>query len=294
MLLIGIAASSSFQTNRDVHAGAGGERRGRRPHRHLRAADGRRRPNAHRLRRRARRRGGTASASRCIPSRRYFRPTGVGDGDDRQLLRRRGDQRGRAEGRRRQRLLDRGAAGHHRRCRRRVRAADEGFRACVSGAPGTPPQCRAVSRLMRAAAANPRLRPAALAQIDSLQAATARAAGAELPGRRRAGDLPRHRRPARHLDLDRRPDRPDRRADRALARPRRPPPAGGRHRVRGAEGSQVPRDPRRRARPRRRQALRRGLRPARRRAAQGGGRDPRPGGNGNGAAARSAERVAKR
>jgi cytochrome c-type biogenesis protein CcmF len=57
--------------------------------------------------------------------------------------------------------------------RRRVRAADRGFRACVGGAPGTPPQCRAVSRLMRAAAANPRLVPVASAQIDRLQAATA-------------------------------------------------------------------------------------------------------------------------
>jgi cytochrome c-type biogenesis protein CcmF len=54
-----------------------------------------------------------------------------------------------------------------------ARAADEGFRACVRGAPGTPPQCRAVSRLMQAAAANPSLRPVALAQIESLQEATA-------------------------------------------------------------------------------------------------------------------------
>jgi cytochrome c-type biogenesis protein CcmF len=57
---------------------------------------------------------------------------------------------------------------------RNARAADAGFEACVSGAPGTPPQCKAVSRLMRAAAANPRLRPLALAQIESLQTATAR------------------------------------------------------------------------------------------------------------------------
>ena len=42
---------------------------------------------------------------------------------------------------------------------RHARAADEGFEACVGGGPGTPPQCRAVSQLMRAAAANPRLRP---------------------------------------------------------------------------------------------------------------------------------------
>jgi hypothetical protein len=57
--------------------------------------------------------------------------------------------------------------------RRRVRAADRGFNACVRGAPGTPPQCRALSGLMKAAAASPRLRPVALAQIDRLQFATA-------------------------------------------------------------------------------------------------------------------------
>ena len=56
---------------------------------------------------------------------------------------------------------------------RQVRAADKGFKACVSGAPGTPPQCKALAAMMRAAAADPRLRPAALAQIDSLQLATA-------------------------------------------------------------------------------------------------------------------------
>jgi cytochrome c-type biogenesis protein CcmF len=57
---------------------------------------------------------------------------------------------------------------------RHARAADLGFKACVSGAPGTPPQCRALSALMRAAAANPRLRAAALTQIDGLQVATAK------------------------------------------------------------------------------------------------------------------------
>ncbi len=57
---------------------------------------------------------------------------------------------------------------------RRARAADLGFKACVSGAPGTPPQCKAVGAMMRAAAANPSLRPAALAQISTLQEATAK------------------------------------------------------------------------------------------------------------------------
>jgi cytochrome c-type biogenesis protein CcmF len=56
---------------------------------------------------------------------------------------------------------------------RRVRAADKGFEACLGGAPGTPPQCDAVAATMRAAAANPSLRPAALALISRLQARTA-------------------------------------------------------------------------------------------------------------------------
>jgi len=56
---------------------------------------------------------------------------------------------------------------------RRVRAADAGFRTCIRGGPGTPPQCKALSASMRAAAANPALRSAALTQIASIQTATA-------------------------------------------------------------------------------------------------------------------------
>jgi hypothetical protein len=56
---------------------------------------------------------------------------------------------------------------------RRVRAADQGFRACLRGAPGTPSQCKALATSMRAAAANPALQPAALTQIASIQTATA-------------------------------------------------------------------------------------------------------------------------
>jgi cytochrome c-type biogenesis protein CcmF len=55
-----------------------------------------------------------------------------------------------------------------------ARAADKGFKACMRGAAGTPPQCGAVAAMMRAAATNPRLMPAALAQIESLQVATAK------------------------------------------------------------------------------------------------------------------------
>jgi len=57
---------------------------------------------------------------------------------------------------------------------RGAKAADAGFKACIGGAPGTPPQCKAVGRLMRAAAVNPRLRPLALRQIEGLQLATAK------------------------------------------------------------------------------------------------------------------------
>jgi cytochrome c-type biogenesis protein CcmF len=56
---------------------------------------------------------------------------------------------------------------------RRVRAAEKGFAACIQGAPGTPEQCKALGAVMRAAAANPRLRPEALAQISQLQLLTA-------------------------------------------------------------------------------------------------------------------------
>ena len=55
----------------------------------------------------------------------------------------------------------------------RVRAADKGFEACVRADPGTPPECKAVAAMMRGAAANPSLRPAALGQIAKLQSLAA-------------------------------------------------------------------------------------------------------------------------
>jgi cytochrome c-type biogenesis protein CcmF len=57
---------------------------------------------------------------------------------------------------------------------RHARAADEEFGKCVRGASGVPPQCRAFGAAMQAALANPRLRPQALARIEQLQLATAR------------------------------------------------------------------------------------------------------------------------
>jgi len=52
---------------------------------------------------------------------------------------------------------------------RRARLADKGFEACVKGEPGTPEQCKALGALMRAAAANPALRDGALEQVTKLQ-----------------------------------------------------------------------------------------------------------------------------
>ncbi|HMI80499.1 MAG TPA: cytochrome c-type biogenesis CcmF C-terminal domain-containing protein [Solirubrobacterales bacterium] len=52
---------------------------------------------------------------------------------------------------------------------RRVRAADQGFRACIQGAPGTPEQCKALRALMLAAQSNPSLQAGALEQITKLQ-----------------------------------------------------------------------------------------------------------------------------
>jgi len=56
---------------------------------------------------------------------------------------------------------------------RRVRGADQGFKQCLRGAPGTPPQCRSLAGMMLAARDNPRLRPAALETIGTLQAKSA-------------------------------------------------------------------------------------------------------------------------
>ncbi len=52
---------------------------------------------------------------------------------------------------------------------RRVRAADKGFEACLAADAGAPPQCEALAAMMRAALADPSLQPAALEQIAKLQ-----------------------------------------------------------------------------------------------------------------------------
>ncbi|HEX3042991.1 MAG TPA: cytochrome c-type biogenesis CcmF C-terminal domain-containing protein [Solirubrobacterales bacterium] len=52
---------------------------------------------------------------------------------------------------------------------RGVRLADKGFQACVSGAPGTPPQCKALGALMRASVGSPTREAQALEQITKLE-----------------------------------------------------------------------------------------------------------------------------
>jgi cytochrome c-type biogenesis protein CcmF len=182
VLLVGIAASSSFQTKRDVSLRPG-ERT---------VVEGREityvRPTVE-VQDNALAFGAVLAVSEgdrryvVRPSRRYFRPTGVEAGPLRSFF----DGEATSEvGLEAGFLRDFWAsvAPDISGVRRRASAADRGFRACMGGAPGSPPQCRALARLMRASAADPRLRPLALAQIEALQSATAeRLAGSYLDDR---------------------------------------------------------------------------------------------------------------
>ncbi|HEX7244341.1 MAG TPA: heme lyase CcmF/NrfE family subunit [Solirubrobacterales bacterium] len=171
VLLIGIAASSSFQTNRDVELRPGESA----------TIDGRTvtyvRPTAAADPDKitfgavlAVRDGGKRYVLR--PSQRFYRPTGVPIGTIGSNFE--GEQTSEVG-------LWAGFGSDFwtavrpdvTAVKRRVRAADRGFRACVSGGPGAPPQCRALAAMMRAAAANPALMPAASQQIGALQLATA-------------------------------------------------------------------------------------------------------------------------
>jgi cytochrome c-type biogenesis protein CcmF len=172
VLLIGIAASSSFQTNRDVTLRPGQSA----------VVDGREityvRPtvevDAEKFTfgqvLRVQRDGEYVTTLR--PSRRFFRPTGQGPGRISSFFA--GEATSEVG-------LRAGLGGDLwvasqpdvGGVQRRARAADRGFEACVGGAPGTPRQCKAVGTLMRAAAADPSLQPAALAQLTKLQDLTA-------------------------------------------------------------------------------------------------------------------------
>jgi cytochrome c-type biogenesis protein CcmF len=172
VLLIGIAASSSFQTNRDVRLAPGESA----------VVDGRKvtyvRPTAS-VDRLAFTAGavlrveGDGQAFTLHPTRRFYRPTGGGTGTIADYF---GGESDSDIGLKAGVWNDFWTAMQPSivAVQRQARAADQGFRECVRGGPGTPPQCRAVAALMRAALANPRLRPAALAQLEALQMATAR------------------------------------------------------------------------------------------------------------------------
>ena len=136
--------------------------------------------------------------------------------DDPQLLRRRGDQRGRPPRRCRERPLDLGRAQHH--------------RGQAPGAGVGPRLPRMRPRRARDAAAVPGGLAADAGGGGPAHAAAGRGrpdpepAGGDRPAprpelrdRRRPGHLPGDRRPAGHLDVDRRADRPRRRPDRDLA-----------------------------------------------------------------------------
>ncbi len=171
VLLIGVAASSSFQTNRDVNLAPGESAE----------IDGRtvtyERPTVS-IDREAFSFGAALRVEQdgrsfaLHPERRYFRPTGVQGGTissffEGEATSEVGLKAGLADDFWVAVNPDIGGV------QAQVRRADRGFRACVGGEPGSPPECRVLAGLMRAAAANPSLRPRALAQIDRLQAATA-------------------------------------------------------------------------------------------------------------------------
>jgi cytochrome c-type biogenesis protein CcmF len=172
VVLIGIAASSSFQTNRDVTLRPGQSA----------VVDGRTityvKPtvavNDEYLQfgsvLRVEEDGKLVTV--LHPSRRYFRPTGqpvgtIGSYFDGEATSEVGLKTGFGEDLWAAPQPDISAV------QRRVRAADKGFRTCVKGGPGTPPQCKALALTMRTAAANPQLRARALGQIAAIQSATA-------------------------------------------------------------------------------------------------------------------------
>jgi cytochrome c-type biogenesis protein CcmF len=172
VILIGIAASSSFQTNRDVTLKPGEGT----------VVDGREityvRPlvkvDAEKF---------TFTAVMTVsengkyvetlrPSRRFFRPTGVPVGTISSYF----------EGEATSEVGLHIGAGSDlwiasqpdiTKVQSQLHRADKTFADCARGGPGTPPQCSALTGLMQAAKANPSLRPKALAAISKLQALTA-------------------------------------------------------------------------------------------------------------------------
>ncbi|HEV2789948.1 MAG TPA: cytochrome c-type biogenesis CcmF C-terminal domain-containing protein [Solirubrobacterales bacterium] len=172
VLLIGIAASSSFQTNRDVELRPGESA----------VVDGREvtyvEPTVAVDDQKItfgsllRVEEGGEVVGEVRPSRSYFRPTGqetgtIGSFFAGEATSEVGLEPGLKED------LWIAEQPDIRAVQQRVREADKGFEACIQGGPGTPDQCKALGAMMRAAAQDPSLRPAALEQIAELQALTA-------------------------------------------------------------------------------------------------------------------------
>jgi cytochrome c-type biogenesis protein CcmF len=173
LLLVGIAASSSFQTNRDVSL---------RPGETAEVGDYRltyERPTVDVTNERIAfgavldvERDGERFAV-LAPTRNYFRPNGEPSGPISSYFEGEATSEVGLEAGLRQDLWtavqpDLAAV------ERTAAAADRGFRRCVRGAPGTPPACETLGAAMRSAAADPRLRAAALEQIGFLQGETIR------------------------------------------------------------------------------------------------------------------------
>jgi cytochrome c-type biogenesis protein CcmF len=171
VLLIGIAASSSFQTNRQVKLRPGEST----------VIDGRKvtyvkptevvTPEAISLGAKLQvEKGGSSFA--VYPNRRFFRPTGVETSTLDSYFEGEADSKiGLKAGLRSDfwSAVEPDISG----VQGRVRAADKGFAACIAGKPGTPPQCKELAGLMLQARSNPGLRPVALAQINKLESLTA-------------------------------------------------------------------------------------------------------------------------
>ncbi|HET9154166.1 MAG TPA: heme lyase CcmF/NrfE family subunit [Solirubrobacterales bacterium] len=171
VLLIGIAASSSFQTNRDVNLkpGESTEVDGRRITyvKPIVEVDSEKYTFAQRLRVEE---GGEVSYLRS--SQRFFKPTGVPVGTiDSYFAGESTSEVGLEPGLKQDLWIAPRVDVAD--VQRRARAADQGFGACVKGGPGTPPQCKALQSMMLAAKTNPSLRPQALEQISKLQSLAA-------------------------------------------------------------------------------------------------------------------------
>jgi cytochrome c-type biogenesis protein CcmF len=172
VLLIGIAASSSFQTNRDVELRPGESA----------SVDGRTityvKPTVgvdaekFTFGSLLRVEEGGETIAYLRPSRRFFRPTGEQAG----MISRYFDGEATSE------VGLRAGFGHDlwiaeqpdiSGIERGARLADQGFQKCMRGASGTPQQCNALRAVMQAAAANPSLRAQAFSQIEQVQSGAA-------------------------------------------------------------------------------------------------------------------------